>query len=130
MPVINVSIIEGKNDQYRRAVLEGIHKALVDNIHIPDSDRTQKIQELKKADFETSPGRTDRFTLIEISLFQGRSLDAKKALFSGIVANLKKNPGIDPEDVMIILNETIRENWGLRGGKPASEIDLGFKVDV
>ncbi len=29
-----------------------------------------------------------------------------------------------------MLNEVERENWGLRGGQPASEIDLGFKVDV
>jgi len=28
------------------------------------------------------------------------------------------------------LIESPPENWGLRGGMPASEIDLGFKIDV
>jgi len=32
--------------------------------------------------------------------------------------------------VFIVLNEQPRENWGIRGGIPASEIGLGFKVDI
>ena len=27
-------------------------------------------------------------------------------------------------------DEVPKENWGLRGGQPASEIELGFKVEV
>jgi hypothetical protein len=30
---------------------------------------------------------------------------------------------------MIILLEPHLENWGVRGGIPASEIDFGFKID-
>jgi hypothetical protein len=29
-----------------------------------------------------------------------------------------------------VLNEVPLENWGIRGGQPASEVDLGFKVNV
>jgi hypothetical protein len=32
--------------------------------------------------------------------------------------------------IKITLIEIPPENWGLRGGMPASEIDLGFKIDV
>ncbi len=38
--------------------------------------------------------------------------------------------GIAPDDVFILLNEVALENWGIRGGVPASEADLGFKVNV
>jgi hypothetical protein len=31
---------------------------------------------------------------------------------------------------LIILLEPPMDNWGIRGGKPASEVDLGFKIDV
>ena len=37
---------------------------------------------------------------------------------------------VPPHDIKITLIETPPENWGLRGGMPASEIDLGFKIDV
>jgi phenylpyruvate tautomerase PptA (4-oxalocrotonate tautomerase family) len=32
--------------------------------------------------------------------------------------------------VFIVLNEIPLDNWGIRGGIPASEVDLGFKVGV
>ena len=40
------------------------------------------------------------------------------------------NIGIDGQDIMIILLEPPLENWGVRGGKPASEVDFDFKIDV
>lgn len=46
------------------------------------------------------------------------------------MANLGRDPGIEGNDIMIVLHEVPLENWGIRGGKPASEVDLGFKVDV
>jgi len=38
--------------------------------------------------------------------------------------------GIAPADIKIVLKEIPLENWGIRGGVPASEVELGFKVDV
>jgi phenylpyruvate tautomerase PptA (4-oxalocrotonate tautomerase family) len=68
--------------------------------------------------------------LIEITLFSGRSDTTKKLLFKEIVSNLTKHLKIQATDVFIVLNEQPKCNWGLRGGIPASEIELGFKVDV
>ena len=33
-------------------------------------------------------------------------------------------------DVTIVLHEVALDNLGIRGGNPASEVDLGFEVDV
>lgn len=63
-------------------------------------------------------------------MFKGRSLKAKKELYQVIIENLCKNPGITGYDIMIILLEPPLENWGVRGGKPASEIYFDFKIDV
>jgi phenylpyruvate tautomerase PptA (4-oxalocrotonate tautomerase family) len=38
--------------------------------------------------------------------------------------------GIAPSDIFITLNEPPLENWGIRGGVPASEVDLGFNLKV
>jgi len=66
---------------------------------------------------------------VEITLFAGRSIEAKRSLYKSIVANLGV-VGIAPSDIFIVLNEVPLENWGIRGGIPASDVDLGFMVDV
>lgn len=66
---------------------------------------------------------------MEITLFAGRSLEAKRALYREIVERLGRF-GVAANDITIVLHEVALDNWGIRGGKPASEVDLGFKVDV
>lgn len=130
MPLVKIEIRTGKTSEYKQSLFDGIHKALVTALSIPDSDRIQRLYELDADHFEIQENKTDRFTLIEITMFHGRSRDAKKKLYGDIVNNLSENPGIDPQDIFIVLNEPPKENWGIRGGKPADEIDLGFKIDV
>lgn len=76
----------------------------------------------------TTPKAGPRYTVIEISLFSGRSLEAKRRLYAALAANLAPF-GLAPNEIKVILHEVPRENWGLRG-LPASEIELGFTVDV
>ncbi len=75
------------------------------------------------------PGRGERFTVIEITLFAGRSMAAKRALYRALVRNLG-GLGVPPADVKITLIEAPPENWGVGGGQPASEVDLGFEIEV
>jgi len=130
MPLVKVEIRKGKSREYKKAILDGVHDALVQAIKIPDHDRFQRVYELDEANFEAPEGKTDNVTLIEITMFHGRSIDAKKALYKAITENLAKNPGIDGNDITIVIYESTLENWGVRGGKPASEVDLGFKIRV
>lgn len=130
MPLVKIEIRKGYSSEYKKAILEGVHHALVYAFKIPDSDRFQRIYELDKEDFECPQDRSDAVTLIQITIFPGRSFDAKKELYENIVKNLGDNPGIDGHDIVIILLEPPMENWGVRGGKPASEVNFGFKIDV
>ena len=62
-------------------------------------------------------------------------VSAEGQIFSGdasmvFVPGSQGELGIAPLDVKVILHEVPRENWGLRGGIPGSEIQLGFKVEV
>lgn len=110
-------------------MLEAVHSALVEALKIPDEDRTQILHEYAPGDFEIPPTKTDRFALVEITMFPGRSLEAKRHLYQAIVQNLGLL-GIAPEDLLIVLHEPAMENWGVRGGIPASEVDIGLKIDV
>ncbi|HII84039.1 MAG TPA: tautomerase family protein [Methanobacterium subterraneum] len=129
-PLVKIEIRKGYSSEYKKGILDGVHQALVDVMGIPDSDRFQRIYELDKENFECPPDRTNAVTLVQITLFPGRSFEAKKKLYKNIVENLGQNPGINGNDMMIILLEPPMENWGIRGGQPASEVDLGFNLKV
>lgn len=130
MPLVKVEILKGKSVDYRKAILDGIHSALVEAFKIPDFDRNQRMYELEQDSFEIPETKSDCYTLIELTVFKGRSIEAKRILYSAIVRNLAVSPGIKGDDITIVINEPPMENWGIKGGKPASEVDVGFKVDV
>ncbi len=96
---------------------------------LPAHDRTQLLHEYEAEDFVVPPGKTKNYTLIEITMFSGRSKDIKQALFSQITERLAVI-GIALSDVFIILNEQPLDNWGIRGGQQASRVELGFKVNI
>ena len=130
MPIVRVDIYSGFPSSYKRAILDSIHGALVHSFKIPEGDRNQTIREFSESDFDRSDGKTKKFTMIEITAFSGRSREAKRELYRQIVANLAASPGVDPNDVLISLNEIELVNWAVQGGKVADEVDLGFSVKV
>jgi 4-oxalocrotonate tautomerase family enzyme len=129
MPLVRIEIETGRSPEYKQAIMDRVHQALVETIKIPDSDRRQRLYELDADHFEHT-GRSDQYTIIEITMFKGRSNDAKKALYRKIVDLLEEKPGISGNNITIIIHEPPLENWGIRGGYPASEIDLGFNIKV
>jgi phenylpyruvate tautomerase PptA (4-oxalocrotonate tautomerase family) len=129
MPLVKVSLLKGKSKEEKEALLDAIHAALIEAFKIPENDRNQRIFEFEPENFDIPEGKTSNYTLIEIVAFPGRSLDAKRKLYQTIVQNLKELD-IQPSDLLIVLKEPPLDNWGVRCGFPASEIDIGFKLDV
>jgi len=111
------------------AVIDAVQSALREALKIPEGDRTLRLIEHPASHFAVPPGRGKKFTLIEVTMFSGRSMGAKRNLYQAIVRNLAALD-VPPHDIKITLIEAPPENWGVRGGMPASEIDLGFKIDV
>ncbi|MFN3460092.1 MAG: tautomerase family protein [Oceanibaculum sp.] len=111
------------------AVIDAVHDALREALKIPDWDRTVRLIEHEPSHFAIPPGRGQNYTIVEVTMFSGRSFEAKRALYEAIVRNLG-GLGIAATDIKITLIETPMENWGIRGGKPASEVNLGFQVAV
>lgn len=128
MPRVKIDIRRGRSEQEKRDLMEAVHGALVEALQIPEDDRIQILYEHDEINFEIPSYKSEMFTLVEVTMFEGRSLDAKRNLYRTITKNLKAL-SIEEHDTMIILIEPSMENWGLRG-KPASEIKIDFKIDV
>jgi len=129
MPLVRIEIQAGFDAGYKKAIMDAVHDSLVTSLKIPDTDRRQRLTEYKPQDFEHT-GRSEKYTIIEITMFLGRSPEAKRDLYKTLNAKLVKNPGIPAEDITIVIHEPPLENWGIRGGFAASDIDLGFKINV
>lgn len=126
MPLVQIEIVKGRSASEKEALFDAVHNALVEAIKIPDDDRVQMLIEYENENFDVP--RT-AFTIVRVTMFPGRSTAAKRDLYHGIVARLGEL-GIAPRDVFIVLQEPPLENWGIRGGIPASEVELGFELDV
>lgn len=119
MPLVRIDIIKGKSAEYKKTMLDCIHEGLMESIGISDWDRFQRIIEIDGTDFETPMEKTDQFTMIEITMFQGRSKEQKKALIERITEKLNAQLGIAATDVFIVIHEPPNENWGLGGRQKA-----------
>jgi 4-oxalocrotonate tautomerase len=122
MPFVRISLREGKSEQYRKALGDGIHQAMVEAIEIPAQDRFQVITEHSANDLIYDAGylgieRSDDIVLVQITLSAGRKPGQKRKLYQRIVEILGKNPGVRPQDVTINLVETTWENWSFGNGE-------------
>lgn len=129
MPLVKISIRKGRSDSEKKKLLDLVHSSLVDSFKIPDSDRVQRIYEFNDDEFEIPSDRTNKFTIIEITIFPGRSLETKKKLYKLIFYQLEKL-GYQDNDAVVVLHEPELNNWGVRGGLSGSEVDLGFNLKV
>ena len=129
MPLTRIEIREGRTTEGKQALLDAVHDALMEAFRIPEDDREQRLIEYPAECFEIPPDKSDERVLVTIDAFAGRSADAKRNLYRGIVARFEAL-GVHPRDVLIVLNEVPLDNWGIQGGQMASDVDLGFAVDV
>ncbi len=122
MPLVRISLREGKPEAYRRAIGEAVHRAMVEAITVPPLDRFQVVTEHSASDLIYDPtylgiSRTDDVVFVQITLNAGRSVEQKRALYARIVALLAEDPGVRPQNVLINLVEVPRENWSFANGE-------------
>ncbi|MFM8901735.1 MAG: tautomerase family protein [Burkholderiales bacterium] len=128
MPIVKIEVCRPRPADQIAAMIDAVYQAQLIAFKLPQDDKQIRYVEHKAECFPVPPGKTENFTFIEFQVFPGRSLQAKRDLYAGVVARLGEL-GIQPRDITIVLHEPPLENWGLRG-LPASEIDLGFNLKV
>jgi len=129
MPITRIEGRRTRSAEEVQALIEAVYLAQREALQVPEWDRQIRYVEHKAERFHVIPGVGEQYLLIEVSMFAGRSVEAKRALYQRIVQRLVPL-GIPASDITIVVHELPAENWGIRGGVPASEIDLGYRVDV
>lgn len=122
MPLVRISLREGKSEAYRRALADGVHQAMIEAIDAPAQDRFQLITEHSANDLIYDPSyleieRSDDIVVVQITLSGGRKPPQKRKLYQRMAELLEKNPGLRPQDLVINLVETAWENWSFGNGE-------------
>ncbi len=129
MPDILVEVRGAWLSGKQTAFLQAVHKAVVQALNTPDDEPLARLIEHPAASYLIPHTAGQRFTRIEIVLFTGRSLEAKRQLYRAMVENLRPF-GVPPDDVKIVLLEVTSRDVGFRGGQAACDVDLGYPVQV
>lgn len=121
MPLVRIDLRRGKPAAYRKALCDGIYRAMRETFNVPDEDRFMVVSEHDGDDLSFSRKflgieRSDEFVMIQLTVSNTRSRDQKKALFARIAALLAEDPGVRPQDVMINLVEVQTEDWSFGNG--------------
>lgn len=113
----------------RDALSDAIHGAVMAALAYPEEKRFHRFIGLEQEDFVHPADRGEDYTVIEISLFEGRSEEAKRHLIRELFSRIASQAGTDPHSVEITLTETPKVNWGIRGMN-AADLALGYRVEV
>lgn len=106
-----------------------IHSCVVQALQFPVDKRAHRFFPLEKEDMLYPAGRTDAYTIIEITMISGRSVEAKKKLIRLLFDNIQQEVGITFQDIEICIYESPPCNWGFRG-LHGDEVMLNYKIDV
>src|SRR5690606_609470 len=112
-------------------LIDAVHTAMVTAFQIPPEDKTVRLLVHPPHRFAVSPTKTqpELYTMISIDAFAGRSIDAKRKLFSEIAGNLFAL-GIPKDHILIVVRDSMKESWVVQGGQSGYDVNLGFKVEV
>jgi len=98
-------------------------------LQYPPEKRAHRFIQFEPEEYFYPAGRSARYTIVEFSMFEGRSVAAKKMLIRLMFERFDRQLGISPTDLEMTIFETPRHNWGFRGF-PGDEHMLDYKVEV
>jgi phenylpyruvate tautomerase PptA (4-oxalocrotonate tautomerase family) len=129
MGQIKVFALEQNLNKNKVQISEIVHSCMVDGLKFPAEKKFQRFFSLKKDDFHFPSDRTENYTIIEINMFEGRSIEAKKEFIKLLYSRFNEQLNIVENDIEITIFETPKHNWGIRG-LPGDELTLNYKVNV
>lgn len=125
-------VVYGRRESLQRcreALSEAIHEAIMMALEYPPEKKFQRFIALDADDFIYPADRGVDYTIIEISMFEGRSEAAKRLLIAELFARIEAKAGIKPHSIEITITETPKANWGIRG-QNAADLALNYRVEV
>jgi phenylpyruvate tautomerase PptA (4-oxalocrotonate tautomerase family) len=122
MPLVRIDLRAGKSAEYRKALGDGVHRAMAEAMAVPADDHFQVITEHPPEGLIYDPQylgvrRSDDVVFVQITLSAGRKPQQKRKLFKRMAEILVESPGLKSSDLVINLVEVVWENWSFGNGE-------------
>ena len=115
MPNATIEVRRRYTDAEEAGIIDAVHAAMMQGLKIPEWDKTVRLVVHEPHRFPQAPGKGERYTLVDIDLFSGRSLEAKKALYQAISQEPRNRSASPATRSRYLLRESPAENWGHQG---------------
>jgi phenylpyruvate tautomerase PptA (4-oxalocrotonate tautomerase family) len=112
----------------KKTISDIVHASVTSVLGLPQEKRFHRFIALERDDFVHPPDRSLRYTILEFSIFEGRSVEVKKELIRSLFSGFERDLGISPQDLEITIHESPKSNWGIRG-QPGDELKLPYAVE-
>lgn len=121
MPLVRIDVNAGRSSEELRGISDGIHQAILAEYRIPERDLFHIFTEhpegqIRAQDAGLGFERSRGVVMIQIFTQQGRSQEAKSALFMKIATNLQ-SAGVAGEDVFVGYVENAAGDWSFGFGR-------------
>ena len=122
MPLVRIDLRQGTSPEYRKAIADGVHLAMIEALAIPAEDRFQVITEHLPENLIFDPQylgvqRSDKVVFVQITMSAGRKPQQKRKLFKRMAELLGASPGLRAQDLFVNLVEVSWENWSFGNGE-------------
>lgn len=110
-------------------ISNALHRVAIDVLGLPEGKRFHRFIPMQEGYFLAPEDRSEQYLIIECLLFEGRSVETKKAFYRALLSALDRAAGIAPDDIEMTFIETPRHDWLIRG-RAGDELELPYRVEV
>jgi hypothetical protein len=129
MAQIKVYGLKDQLEPIREKLSISIHQCVMEALGLPEDKRAHRFFPLEKENFYMPGGRSEAYTIIEISMIEGRSVETRKRLVRLLFDRIRDEIGIEYQDIEVCIYESPAANWGFRGFH-GDEVKLNYEVNI
>jgi phenylpyruvate tautomerase PptA (4-oxalocrotonate tautomerase family) len=129
MAQVKIYGIKEKLIPVRDLLTEVIHGCVIEALQFPPDKRAHRFFPMDKENMLYPEGRTEAYTIIEITMIEGRTVDVRKKLIRLLSDRISEKVGIAQQDLEICIQESPACNWGFRG-MHGDEVKLNYRINI
>jgi phenylpyruvate tautomerase PptA (4-oxalocrotonate tautomerase family) len=121
MPLLRIDVIEGRNEDELRKLLDAIHSAMLAAFKVPERDRYQIVHEhpaakMKVEDTGLGIPRSDGVVMVQVTTRPRTRLE-KQTFYDLLCRELNRCCGVKPSDVVVSITQNADEDWSFGYGR-------------
>jgi phenylpyruvate tautomerase PptA (4-oxalocrotonate tautomerase family) len=121
MPLLRFDLIEGRDEQAIKTLLDAAHRAVVNALGSPERDRFQIVNqhpahEMIVQDVGLGIERSKNVVVISVTS-KKRTQEQKQALYKALMDELTEHCALRPQDIMISVVDNTSADWSIAFGE-------------